>query len=137
MNTATNAQHLIFSPILNPELTTAQKYDIIKNYRIARYKDGGKFNIEQIRSFYDECEKICIREKFPLFFVLDFEAYQIIKNWVYNGREISKPEKLFFNWALTHKQVMIEKGAWAGENMDNYIYCGSWENRDYYREDSV
>lgn len=133
----TDAQQIIFSPDLNPELSTAQRYEVIKNYRIARYKDGGKFTIEQIRSFYDECEEICKREKFPLFFVLDFEAYQIIKNWVYNGREISKPEKLFFNWALTHKQVMIEKGVWAGENMDDYTYCGSWENRDYYREDSV
>ena len=63
----TDAQQIIFSPDLNPELSTAQRYEVIKNYRIARYKDGGKFTIEQIRSFTTNAKKFANEKNFRYF----------------------------------------------------------------------
>ncbi len=110
---------------LDFEKTISERYEQIKKYRILLY--GG--NERQIvTKFIFQFENICKNYGFPLFFVLDFEAYQAGKNWKYDGKPIKNVNGAFFKYAVKKRERMIDSGAWQGEDMENYVYCGANEN---------
>ena len=133
----TDAGMLVFSPEdLDVFAPTIKRYFQIKRFRISRYySENAPFTPEEIERIFTECEIICKNEHYPVFFVLDFEAFQTLKNWTYGERPIYAPEKIFPKWAASHKAYMENCGAWKGEDENLYPYCGGFENWsiDWYR----
>lgn len=108
------------------EAPILDRYEQIKKYRILLYPAKSRLNITKM--FFD-LEKVCKNFGFPLFFVIDFEQYQTKNKWTYQGQKIQNVKGAFFGFANAKKQSMRNKGKWLGPNIENYMYCGSWENR--------
>jgi len=109
---------------LNTEAPISERYELIKRYRLLTYSDQ---NRQTITMYLFELEKVCRNFGFPLFFVLDFEAYQIEKRWIYNGKPLQNINGVFYRYAIKKRERMMANGTWQGENMENYTYCGANE----------
>ena len=103
----------------------SQRYEQIKLFRILGYRK--EFRRARTKMFF-ELEDICRAYLFPLFFVLDFEEYQTKRRWSINGKEIKNIKGAFYRFAIAKRERMREAGAWRGHKMENYMYCGAWEN---------
>jgi len=109
---------------LDADAPISERYEQIKKYRILLY--GGEFR-QIVTMFLFQFENICENYGFPLFFVLDFEAYQAGKSWKYEGKPIKNVNGAFYRYAVKKRERMINSGAWQGEDMENYMYCGANE----------
>ena len=103
----------------------SQRYEQIKLFRILGYKK--EFRRARTKMFFD-LENICRAYLFPLFFVLDFEEYQTQRRWGINGKKIQNIKGAFYRFANAKRERMQSSGAWRGSQMENYEYCGAWEN---------
>ena len=109
---------------LDTEAPISERYELIKRYRLLTYSDQ---NRQIITMYLFELEKVCKNYGFPLFFVLDFEAYQADRKWMYDGKPLQNVNGVFYRYALKKRERMISNGSWKGDSMENYLFCGANE----------
>ena len=105
-----------------------ERYAQIKKYRILLYSEPRRKSVT--KNIFD-FENICIKYEFPLFFVLDFEEYQALRKWTINGQPIRNVNGAFYRFCIRKRERLKECGAWRGPYLENYLYCGAYENRGH------